>query len=286
MAPHDAERSAGELLGAPLKPPPAAWRRDPCPARHVPIRPEVFVNINRGSLRSASLLVPILLPVVVTACDLASRARGLRGSGARISESRVVEDFDRVLVSGDYDVRIAADTATALRLEGDDNLLPLLQTRVVGGTLQIQSERPLRPARRILIEIGTPNLAGVGTSGSSDVRVTGVGSPAFDADVSGSGSLHAEGSFGRLSTTVSGSGNVTGEGTAETIDVDVSGSGDVNLLAVRALSGEVDGSGSSDVAVHVTERLVVSMSGSGDVRYAGRPTVDASTSGSATVRGI
>ena len=61
---------------------------------------------------------------------------------------------------------------------------------------------------------------------------------------------------------------------------------DVNLLAVQARSGEVDGSGSADVAVHVTERLVVSMSGSGDVRYAGSPTVEASTSGSASVRGI
>ncbi len=244
------------------------------------------MNADRGSLRSALLLLPILLPALVTACDLVIAERGLQGSGARISENRAVEGFDRVVVSGAFDVRIAADTATRLRLEGDDNLLPLLETRVVGGTLRVRPRRPLRPARRILIEIGTPRLVGVGTSGSSDVRVTGVRSPAFDADVSGSGSVHAEGSFGRLSTSVSGSGSVTGKGTAETIDVDVTGSGNVNLLAVRARSGEVVGSGSGDVAVHVTERLAVSMSGSGDVRYAGSPTVQASTSGSARVRGI
>ncbi|MGH7588778.1 MAG: head GIN domain-containing protein [Gemmatimonadota bacterium] len=244
------------------------------------------MNVDRGSRRILTLLLPIFLPVLATACGLAVVDRGVRGSGARISETRAVESFDRVDVSGDFEVRITGGTATGLRLEGDDNLLPLLETRVVGSTLQVRSERRLRPKRRILIEIGAPSLAGVESSGSSDVRVTGVRSPVFDADVSGSGSLHTEGSFGRLSTTVSGSGSVTGEGTAETIDVDVSGSGDVNLLAVRARAAEVDGSGSGDVAVHVTERLVVSMSGSGDVRYAGNPTVDASTSGSASVRGI
>ena len=244
------------------------------------------MNVDRGSRRSASLLLPIALPVLVSACDLALAARGVRGSGARISESRAVESFDRVAVSGDFDVRIAAETENLLRLEGDDNLLPLIETRVIGGILRVRSERPLRPKRRILIEIGTPSLAGVESAGSSDVRVTGVRAPVFDADVSGSGSLQAEGSFGRLSTSVSGSGSVTGEGTAEAIDVDVSGSGDVDLLAVRARWGEVDGSGSADVAVHVPERLVASMSGSGDVRYAGSPTVEASTSGSGSVRGI
>ncbi|HET6341791.1 MAG TPA: head GIN domain-containing protein, partial [Gemmatimonadota bacterium] len=177
-----------------------------------------------------------------------------------------------------------AGAPAGVRLEGDDNLLPLVETRVVGGALRVRSERPLRSARRILIEIGTPGLAGVGISGSSDVRVAGVRSPAFDADVSGSGSLHAEGSFGRLSTSVSGSGSVAGKGTAETIDVDVTGSGDVNLLAVRARSGRVNGSGSGDVVVHIAERLNVSMSGSGDVRYAGNPSVDASMTGSARVR--
>lgn len=241
------------------------------------------MNVDRGSCRTTCLLL-IFMPFFVTACSLADP--GVRGSGARISENRAVDAFDRIAVSGDFDVRIAVGTATGLRLQGDDNLLPLLETRVVDGTLRIRSERPLRPKRRILIEIGTPSLAGVESSGSSGVRVTGVRSPVFDADVSGSGNLHADGSFGRLSTSVSGSGTVTGEGTAETIDVDVSGSGDVNLLAVRARSGVIDGSGSADVTVHVTERLVVSVSGSGDVRYAGDPTVDASTSGSARVRGI
>lgn len=228
----------------------------------------------------------LFLSMLVIACDLAIADPGVRGSGHRIGETRRVDGFDRVSVSGSFEVRIAAGTTPRLRLEGDDNLLPLVETRVAGGTLHIRSRRPLRPARRILIEVGVPHLAGIGSSGSSDVRATGIRSRSFDAEVSGSGSLHAEGDFGRLSTAVSGSGDVTGLGTAETIDVDVSGSGDVDLLAVQARSADVDGSGSGNVAVRVTERLAVSLSGSGDVRYAGNPTVSATTSGSSRVRRI
>lgn len=243
------------------------------------------MRFNRSSSRSVSLVVlPILL--LVLACDAVVLKRGVEGSGNRVAQVRDIPEFDRVSISGDFEVLIVAGTATVLRLEGDDNLLPLLETEVDGGTLRIRPRRSIRPMDRVLIEIGTPRLAAVETSGSSDMRVTGVRSPAFNASVSGSGSVHAEGSFGRLTTSVTGSGNVVGKGEAETIAVRVSGSGDVDLLAVRARSAEVDGSGSGDVAVHATERLDVSLSGSGDVRYAGTPAVRSSTSGSATVRRI
>ncbi|HET9581367.1 MAG TPA: head GIN domain-containing protein [Gemmatimonadota bacterium] len=238
-------------------------------------------------MRSVSLVILlILLPVLAAACDIVVLERGVRGTGHRIAQTRDVPEFDRVSVSGDFEVRIVAGAAPGVRLEGDDNLLPLLETEVDGGTLRILPQRSLRPVERVLIEIETPRLAGVEASGSSNVRVTGIRSTAFDASVSGSGSVHAEGSFGHLTTSVSGSGNVLGRGEAETITVRVSGSGDVDLLAVRARSAEVDGSGSGDVAVHVTERLDVSLSGSGDVRYAGSPAVRSSTSGSASVRRI
>ena len=96
------------------------------------------------------------------------------------------------------------------------------------------------------------------------------------------------GSFGRLSTSVSGSGSVTGEGTAETIDVDVSGSGDVNLLAVRARSGEVDGSGSAEVEpeeVTLADLSDVSLKDTGFVKRPAYDSVEVSTSDRGKITG-
>ncbi|MGH7549188.1 MAG: head GIN domain-containing protein [Gemmatimonadota bacterium] len=228
----------------------------------------------------------LLLLLAATACGISIGEPGVRGSGRRIAETRPVGDFDRVHVSGEFDVRITSGTSPSLRIEGDDNLLPLVETRIVDGALRVRSDRDLDPDRRILIEIGTPALVGVETSGSSDVRATGVRSHAFDAGVSGSGNLDVEGSFGDLAISVSGSGTVVGKGAATTVDVEVSGSGDVDLLAVRARTARVSTSGSGDVSLAVSESLDASTSGSGEVRYSGRPSVNASVSGSGGVKRI
>lgn len=221
--------------------------------------------------------------LAATACGISMEDPGVRGSGRRVVQTRAVGEFDRVQVSGAFDVRITSGTSPFLRIEGDDDLLPLVETRIVKRTLLVRCERQLRPSRSILIEIGTSRLSGVETSGSSDIRVTGVRSPTFEADVSGSGSVHAEGSFGDLQTSVAGSGRVAGVGAAETVDVDVSGSGEVDLLAVRARSARVSTSGSGDVSLTVSESLDASTSGSGVVRYSGSPSVNASVSGSGRV---
>ncbi|MGH7563161.1 MAG: head GIN domain-containing protein [Gemmatimonadota bacterium] len=231
-------------------------------------------------------LTALLVLLAATACGISIGDPGVRGSGRRIAQTRAIGDFDRVHVSGEFDVRITSGASPSLRIEGDDNLLPLVETRIIDGALRVRSERDLRSDRRILVEIGTPALAGVETSGSSDVRATGVRADAFDAGVSGSGSLDAEGFFGDLAVSVSGSGRVVGRGAAETVDVDVSGSGDVDLLAVRARSARVSTSGSGDVSLAVSESLDASTSGSGEVRYSGRPSVNASVSGSGEVKRI
>ncbi len=231
-------------------------------------------------------LIALVALLSATACGISIGDPGVRGSGRRIAQARAVGDFDRIEVAGDFDVRIASGTSPSLRIQGDDDLLPLVETSVENGVLRVRSERQLRPSRRILIEIGTPRLAGVETSGSSDVRAFGVRADAFDADVSGSGSLEADGSFGDMAVSVSGSGQVVGRGIAETVDVHVSGSGDVDLLAVSARSARVTTSGSGDVSLAVSESLDASTSGSGQVRYTGRPSVNASVSGSGDVERI
>lgn len=240
------------------------------------------MRASRAPLRPLALL----LLLAAAACGVRLEDSGVRGSGRRISEDRPTDGFDRVEVSGEFDVRITAGAPPRLRIQADDDLLPLIETRVTNGTLRIRSRRPLRPSRRILIEIGTPHLAGIESSGSSDVRVTGVRSRSFEADVTGSGRVDAEGSFGDLRTTVSGSGSVIGSGTAQTVEVDVTGSGEADLLAVRARSARVSTTGSGDVSLTVTESLDASTSGSGGVRYAGRPSVRASVSGSGEVARI
>jgi hypothetical protein len=238
-------------------------------------------------------MLRVLLPVLLAApaaigCGITIDWDGpaVAGSGVRTSVTRTVAAFDRVDIGGAYDVVIRVGAAPSVVLEGDDNLLPLIRTEVRGGILHIDSEGDMRSRDPIRIAIGVATLNGVHSGGSSDVAVRDVRSEAFDASVSGSSELTANGDFGDLSASISGSGEIHMSGSADGIDGDVSGSGELDLLEVRARAARVDVSGSGGATVHVSERLDAKVSGSGDVRYRGQPAVTADVSGSGDVQRI
>jgi hypothetical protein len=238
-----------------------------------------------------TVLRPLLLPLTLiplTACGVSINLDGpsVAGSGVVTTETRTVPAFERVDVGGEYDVVVRVGATRSVVIAGDDNLLPLIRTEVREGTLHIESEEDLRPRDGIRIEIGIESLRGIHSGGSSDVAVRDVRSPAFDASVSGSSELSADGAFGDLSASISGSGEIHMDGTANAIDGQVSGSGELDLLEVRARSARVEVSGSGGATVNVSERLDAHVSGSGDVRYAGRPAVNADVSGSGSVERI
>ena len=229
-----------------------------------------------------SAAIPLL---AATAC-MHGFAPALDGSGRIVSESRAAADFDHVAVEDAFDVTITVGPAASVQVTGDDNLLPFVNTEVRGRTLHVERTRRLDPTGDIRVTIATPALSGISSSGSSDVRASGIRATAFASSVSGSGHVVAEGGFGDLDASVSGSGATRLRGTAGAIDASVSGSGDLDLAEVVGRSARVRVSGSGNVVVHVVETLNASVSGSGDVRYAGSPRVESSVSGSGAVRPV
>ena len=175
--------------------------------------------------------------------------------------------------------------AQSIRLTGDDNLLPLVETKVRGDELEIDYDGSYRSRDDIKIAITVPRLSAIHSSGSSDVNVTGVRSAAFDAAVSGSSELWVEGDFGDLEANVSGSGEITMAGTADDIDANVSGSGELDLFSVPTRTARVVVTGSGEVGLDVKENLRATVTGSGDVHYTGDPRVTSRITGSGSVHG-
>lgn len=229
-------------------------------------------------------LVPLAALAMAACISFDFDGNAVRGSGASATDDRALATFDRIEVGGAFDVDVRVGGSPGAVVTGDDNLVPLVETEVRGRTLHIRSDRRLRPTAGLRVEVTAPALDALAVSGASEVSATGVRSSAFQASVSGSGELVADGAFGELSCSVSGSGELTLRGSAETVDASVSGSGEIDLLSVPARKVAVTVSGSGDVGVHATERLEARVSGSGDVRYRGTPAVETKVSGSGSVR--
>jgi Putative auto-transporter adhesin, head GIN domain len=189
------------------------------------------------------------------------------GTGRVATEQRTVGFFDRISVLGSNNVSLVQGNEVQVEVSAYENLLPLLETYVEGGTLYIRY-RPNTNVRNdnSLVRVRVPSLTGISVTGSGNV----IAESAFN--------------FGRLETIITGSGNISLFGTARSLNCRISGSG--NLRAFDLLADEVNVaiSGSGDASVNARLSLEVTISGSGDVIYQGNPVVNSRVSGSGRVR--
>lgn len=206
------------------------------------------------------MLLPALMALLVVGCSVT------RGSGVAASDERVVDDFDSIEVSGSVEVQVAVGPAAAVVVEGDDNIVEIIRTRVRDRRLVIDTEpgRSYRTSEPLIVRATTPSLVGIEVSGSADVMAAGVEASTLTLEVSGSGSIRPV-------------------GTAADLEVDVSGSGAVDAAALDASEANVAVSGSGSVVVSVSRTLRADVSGSGTVEYLGDPAVDSAVSGSGSV---
>ncbi len=189
---------------------------------------------------------------------------GENGSGAITTESRSVSGFSEVEVRGVIHLELTLGGAQTLSLTGDDNLLPLIETEVVGDKLIIKSTRNISPSAPLVAKVEAPDVTLVEGSGAADLRISHVDNRELAVELSGVGKLHVEGK-------------------TEKLRLRVSGAGSANAQQLAAADIVVDVSGAGTVDVGAPKKLAVEISGAGTVRYEGDPTIEKNLSGAATV---
>lgn len=222
--------------------------------------------------RGPALLIAAFLLVgcgpggVRVAGDSAGVSSGsIEGSGSVRAEDRPVQGFDRVELATSGALTLTQSGSESLRIEADDNILPLLTSEVRGGTL-VLGVRPNTSFSNasIAYTVTVASLEAVDVSGSGTATLLDVGTSA-------------------LSVAVSGSGTVTSSGRADDLSVQIAGSGGFDGADTASRTATVDISGSGAVVVRVSDRLTASIAGSGSVEYIGSPVVEETVSGSGSV---
>jgi hypothetical protein len=239
---------------------------------------------------------PAALAFALLAAPRAARAdgwrwrwnEGVRGDGHKVTQPREVAAFSSVRLEGSLDVRVKIGPPRAVSVTIDENLQPLVLTRVEGDTLVVDT-RNISYQGEGRVELTTPSLRGFAIEGSGDVTIDGAGAAGPKGDltlsVSGSGDFDWRGVAARLDVSIEGSGDVKLDGQADEARVSIEGSGDVKGARLTARSAEVHVSGSGDAELTLAGgRLSASVEGSGDVVWHGTAQVDrADVSGSGSV---
>ena len=209
----------------------------------------------------------------------------LEGSGESAEELRSLAEFHSVSFSLPGTLFIEQGNESAVRIEGDDNLLPSIVTFVEGEQLQIRSNNVnLRPRAPLRLYLTVADLRAIRGSGSGRIEAPGVDAEEFSVSIRGSGglllpNLQAQ----QLQVQISGSGNVEMSGRVQHQSISVSGSGKVKAMELESEVADVRISGSGSAVVRADRQIDARVSGSGSVRYAGNPKVTRAISGSGKV---
>lgn len=166
----------------------------------------------------------------------------VQGSGKLKKETRKVAAFDRLELGGAIEAVVTVGPAPFLQIEADDNILPLLHTKVVNGTLDVGTTRSFNTNNRIKLWIKVPNLSAVEVNGASKADVSRLKSSSFTADLNGASSVKAVGTVDELTLDLSGASNADLSGLrAKRVVADLNGASSAKVWASESLNGEANG---------------------------------------------
>ena len=208
-------------------------------------------------MRWRRALAVLAVGSVVTACSATA------GSGQLATQSRQVSGFTSVELTGVGELSIDQTGTESLTVSAEDNLLPLLTSRVEGDTLILGKKPNTRivTTKPITYTLTMKDITGLAVSGSGTINAPELTTAALRIEISGSGVITTAGNADDQSLEISGSGRYLADGlTSKTTTAEISGSGTANVVASNALD--------------------VKISGSGTLTYSGNPQVSQTVSGS------
>jgi len=192
----------------------------------------------------------------------------ITGNGSVITETRNINNFKSVSVSGSTNVYITEGAVFKVEVKGYNNLLPYFETKLVNTTLELGYKENTNVRNdNTEVFITMPVLESLVTEGTGNISTTGTfsGTTNFNAKTFGTGNISIS------------------QGSAQNFYSSIEGSGNINALNFVADKVEAIISGSGNVEITANNTLKVVIAGSGNVYYRGTPIITSTISGSGSI---
>ncbi|MFM2360003.1 MAG: hypothetical protein RLY16_1996 [Bacteroidota bacterium] len=224
---------------------------------------------------------------VVTIFSLASCGEYISGSGNIVKEQRTVKDFNRIEVGGAFTVNVMIGSPQKVEVESDDNIMPYIETKVKGTTLQIKTKSHTNfNDGHYVVNITVPALEEIDASGAASVEGKNLNKREgkFEIKSSGASSIKVEVDVPAVEVHSSGAGEIQISGRTKNYWLHSSGSSEIKSSGLLSETTDAKVSGAGNVHVHASVKLKAKASGAGTIYYRGAAQVDQDVSGAGTVK--
>lgn len=224
----------------------------------------------------------VLIALLSAACVHES----VRGSGRTTRELRDLARFDAVAVHSGIHALVEIGPQAPVQVDADDNILPLVVTEVVDGTLEIRfrHDASVYTGEPVRVRVRARALHRLDATGGAELRAE--VEPGEDLEVrsSGGSEVRVRGlNANRLSVSGSGGARVQLSGAADRVRLHISGGTRVRAASLSARAVNVRGSGGASAEIRASDVVRGSLSGGSTVHLIGSASSRVSTSGGSSV---
>lgn len=249
-----------------------------------------YLNSNKKSklftFKTIASIITFL--IISTSINAQFFNKRISGNGDIITKTRSVGDYDKIAVSGSFDVKLLKGKEGTISIKANENLMEYILTEVTNGNLKIKPKKGYRinSKKNIVITVPYEAIDAISLAGSGDVYSEDViDSSNLKLSLAGSGNLNLNVSAKNLTSTIAGSGNMVLKGNSNEFTCSVTGSGNINGYALKATIAVVKIAGSGNIKVNVIQEIHAKNVGSGNIYYLGNPAIEKITSiGSGSIK--
>jgi hypothetical protein len=215
----------------------------------------------------------------VTACDNSTISTGdggpvTEGNGKLKKEDRVMNGFNKIHIEGVFNVTLIQSGEEALSVESDENLLPLVITKVHDSILDIKLKDniSIKNPKKINVRVHLKNVNNILMKGVGMLRSAGtLNLKELKLENEGVGATALTLNVKKLDVKTESVGTLTLNGTALDVTINQNGVGLLKAAGLKAnnLSLETKGIGASEV--YAVYQMKIESEGLGSVSYKGDP---------------
>ncbi|KAF0200962.1 MAG: hypothetical protein FD170_3124 [Bacteroidetes bacterium] len=191
-------------------------------------------------------------------------------------QDRPTGSFTGIEISSAIKVVLTQGNTEKLTLEGDDDILQRVITETRGNKLIIKLKEGTynKSSQEVTAYLTFKTLSSIELSGA--VNLNGTNEMNFndlEFECSGATKINLHLNASKLDCDFSGASNLSLEGSVQLLNIDISGASKVNASDFVVKNCNIDCSGASYIAIHVTDKLRAEGSGASKISYKGNPSI-------------
>lgn len=238
-------------------------------------------------IKKITLIAALLFIGTSTSAQWWGNSEKIKGNGNVVTVNRSTSDYDGIGVGGSFDVVLIKGKEGKIKIEGEENIIPYIETKIKGSTLEIKFKKNtnIRTTRKLVVTVPYTDISKVSLGGSGNITNTGViESDDLKVSLGGSGNITLAVEADEVTSSIGGSGNIKLNGSSEELTCSIAGSGSIKAYELSTVTLNANIAGSGSIRTTVKTKIKAKVVGSGSIYYKGNPKyIDTKSVGSGDV---